>query len=141
MEFRPGFRLSVLDAAALGAGACLFIVAIVLTWRVAFAVVFVVGHFFLFCNVFRIARILELMWVAVFVALEGGRLSTGTPVISTVIWISLALTVCVVLVELRRPSYHGVLWKTVNPGLREWFEMHLARGEVSDTSDGPDHPS
>ena len=141
MEFRPGFRLSVLDAAALGVGVCLFIVAILLAWGIAFAVAFAVGHFFLFCNVFRIARILELTWVAVFVALEGARLSTGTPGVSTVIWISLALTLCVVLVELRRPSYHGVLWKTANPGLKEWFETHLARGEVSDTADGPDHPT
>jgi hypothetical protein len=37
-------------------------------WEFGFAVAFVVGHFFLFCNVFRIGCKHELIWAALFTA-------------------------------------------------------------------------
>lgn len=39
-------------------------------WWAGAAVVCVVGHFFLFCNVFRIARASELIWAGTFVVLS-----------------------------------------------------------------------
>jgi hypothetical protein len=30
-----------------------------------------------------------------------------------------------VIFEMRKPSYHGVFWRRVNPNLRQWWE---ARG-------------
>lgn len=36
-------------------------------WWLGFIVAFVVGHFFVFCNIFRVARPLELAWSGVFV--------------------------------------------------------------------------
>jgi len=66
-KFRPGFRLSLIDAIVVAVGVALSI----LLWNTAhigIMIAFVVGHFFLFCNVFRIARRLELIWSGVFVA-------------------------------------------------------------------------
>ena len=97
---------------------------------------FVLGHFFLFCNVFRIARVLELAWVAAFLALEGTRLLAGTPSTGAVVCIALACSVCAGVIEMRRPSYHGVLWKAVNPGLRDWFDAQQARRQAAGTADG-----
>ena len=63
---QPGIRVSRLDAAVL------LLAGIVVwgSWNVhrefAFAVAFVVGHFFLFCNVFRVARKYELIWAVFF---------------------------------------------------------------------------
>ena len=70
MEFRPGFRISRTDIAALCIGAIALTLAIVQEWRIAFAIGSVVLHFFMFCNVFRIARAFELIWMFSFIALE-----------------------------------------------------------------------
>jgi hypothetical protein len=88
-----------------------------------FAVAFVVGHFFLFCNVVRMARPYELAWAAAFLAAASATLLTGSPGWPATIALSLAVTLVVVVLQMRRPSYHGVLWQRVNPGLREWWEQ------------------
>jgi hypothetical protein len=120
-EFKPGFRLSIVDVIVLLAG----IPAVV--WLshdfpvMAFVIAFALGHFFLFCNVFRIARPLELIWAGVFTGLAGATISSGRPGWPSTIVISLAVTVVVVLIEMRKPSYHGVGWKRINPGLIDWW--------------------
>src|SRR5262245_56032743 len=64
-QFNPGFRLSKLDIGVLVVGTILAVVLWQETWWMGFIVAFVVCHFFLFCNIFRIARPLELIWSAV----------------------------------------------------------------------------
>jgi hypothetical protein len=60
--FAPGFRLSAIDVGVVLAGAIgSFLVAQVESWF-GLAIAFTVGHFFLFCNVFRMPRPLELAW-------------------------------------------------------------------------------
>ena len=78
-------------------------------------------HFFLFCNVFRIARSLELAWSAFFLACVGVREFAG------VSWLLLgaailAATVVVLWLEVRKESYHGVLWQRWNPQLAAWWQ-------------------
>lgn len=81
----------------------------------------VIGHFFLFCNVFRLARPLELAWAAVFVALAGATVAINWPGwIATTIG-TLVMTAIVIALEMRKASYHGVLWRRINPGLKEWW--------------------
>lgn len=124
--FAPGFRLSKLDIAVLiGGFAAAVIVGLLIVW-LGFAIAFVLAHFFLFCNVFRLARPLELTWAAAFVALASGTLTFEFPGWPATAVVSLVVTVVVVLLEMRKPSYHGVGWAWINPGLRGWWEKRAA---------------
>lgn len=122
MDFRPGFRLSVLDIGVLAVGGSAAYFGFMREWPVAFAIAFVVGHFFLFCNVFRMGRALELTWVGVFGTLETTRLIFGMLHLGVVIAVSISATIVLVVIECRKPSYHGILWKKINPELRQWFD-------------------
>jgi hypothetical protein len=76
-DFKPGFRVSAIDVAVLIVGACATAyVATYAPW-IGIAIGFVVAHFFLFCNVVRMARRLELTWAAIFVALAAGGSARG----------------------------------------------------------------
>lgn len=120
-QFRPGFRISPLDGLVLFLGADL---AFLLGREMAVAgllVAFVVGHFFLFCNVFRISRGSELIWAAVFVILAVAAIVAGTPPWPVVFGVSLVLTAWLIRLEMAQPSYHGVGWRRFNPGLEDWW--------------------
>jgi hypothetical protein len=117
--FAPGFRLSRVDAIVIAGGAAGAIALSMFEWWWGFVVAFVLGHFFLFCNVVRMARPLELIWGAVFVALAAATISLGAPGWPATALLSLAVTAIVVVVEMRKPSYHGVGWQWINPGLPE----------------------
>ena len=66
--FTPGFRLSTLDVLVLVIGTAVATALATVTWWWGFVVGFVLAHFFLFCNVLRLRRSLELVWAGVFVA-------------------------------------------------------------------------
>ena len=120
-EFRPGFRCSALDAVVLAAGILAsFTMGLQGGWM-SFVIPYVVGHFFLFCNVFRIARRSELLWAVVFVALALLTISSGRPGWPATIAISFTVTVVVIGLALRRPSYHGIGWRRLNPELHSWW--------------------
>lgn len=80
------------------------------------------GHFFLFCNVFRVRRRYELAWAAAFLvnvlawhladALEWWRvLALQTP-----------LTLAAIVAEVRSSTYHGAFAARWNPrGLERWL--------------------
>jgi hypothetical protein len=120
--FSPGFRLSKLDVVVLVLGTVAAAIAGIFVWWVGYVIALVIGHFFLFCNVFRLARPLELAWAAVFVALAGATVASDWPGwIATTVG-TLVATVVVIGLEMRKASYHGVLWERINPGLREWWE-------------------
>ena len=120
--FSPGFRISSLDRVVLLLGAAAsFLAAQVDAW-LGLVVAFTVGHFFLFCNVFRMPRSLELVWAAVFVLLIGGTITFQVPEWPISFTASFVCTVLVVAVQMRRPSYHGVAWKRINPQLPAWWK-------------------
>ena len=96
--------------------------AIALLWRPARGVVwpipFALGHFFLFCNVFRVRRSFELAW-------------TGALMVNVVAWwlagrfdwapILLAqtpVTLAVLLLELRSDRYHGIFHESLQRARR-----------------------
>ena len=119
--FSPGFRLSKLDVVVLVLGSVAAAIAASFVWWVGYVIALVIGHFFLFCNVFRISRPLELAWAAVFVGLAGATVASEWPgwLVTTIV--TLAMTAIVITLDMRKASYHGVLWERINPGLREWW--------------------
>ena len=125
-EFKPGCRLSALDACVLVCGTVGSVVAWQTAWWVGFVIAFVVAHFFLFCNVFRMSRPLELVWAAAFVALAGSTVVSARPGWLVTVAGSLVVTVVVIAIEMRCPSYHGIAWQRLNPGLPQWWESRLA---------------
>lgn len=114
--------MSASDGAALIAGA---LVAAFAWPRVPWAglcAAYVVVQFFLFCNVLRVSRALELAWIAAFLPAAASSGRGGPPGWPVTIGLSLAAAVVAAVVELRKPSYHGVGWSRVNPGLRAWWD-------------------
>lgn len=124
-EFKPGFRFSSLDACIIGAGAVGSFIAWQRSWWIGFVIAFVVLHFFLFCNVFRTSRRLELTWALIFIILTRSTVGSGFPSWTLTILLSLAVTIVVVGIETRKPSYHGIGWNLVNPNLREWWDASM----------------
>jgi len=127
-KFQPGFRLSALDVVVLVAGGVASAYATTFDRWLAVAIAFVVAHFFLFCNVLRMSRPLELIWAATFAALAVAAISQGVPSWPVVFAISSTVTVIVAAIEMRRPSYHGVGWQKLNPRLPEWWQSATAAG-------------
>lgn len=126
MSFAPGFRLSIVDCCVLAIGLPAAAYLWTLTWWWGFVPAFVLLHFFLFCNVFRIARALELIWGTIFVALAGATIALDVPGWPVTIPLTLLTTIIVIALEMRKPSYHGILWQRINPGLRAWWESNGA---------------
>lgn len=124
--FAPGFRLSVADVFVLFGGTISAIVLSMYVWWRGFIPAFVLAHFFLFCNMGRIARPLELIWAGVFISLAGTTIAFEMPGWLVTVLVSLFVTVVVFVVEMRKPSYHGVGWQWINPGLPEWWEARVA---------------
>ena len=126
--FAPGFRLSVLDMTVLTVGvtAAFALANTVCWWGLVFG--FVLGHFFLFCNVVRMSRPLELAWAAVFFFLAAATIALGTPGWRVTVSVSLFATVVVVVVQIRKPSYHGVGWRWINPKLPIWWKSRKSKG-------------
>jgi hypothetical protein len=123
--FSPGFRFSLIDSIVLVAGS----VASMALWPslpiVSVAIAVVVGHFFLFCNVFRIARLPELAWAGVFLLVMADVILWQRLSIPLAVVVVLFMTLLVIGLEMRKPSYHGIFWQAINPDLPQWWaERH-----------------
>ncbi len=114
---RPGFRLSVRDVIVLGfaGGAAWWL------WPrsvlAASLVLTVVGHFFLFCNVFRVPTRLELTWATLFLLNVVGFSQFGSLTPVNYLFAQLPITLIILALTLRHANYHGILWSKVNPDL------------------------
>ena len=62
----------------LAGGVVAAIVLSMFVWWQGFVVGFVVAHFFLFCNVVRMARPLEFLWSGIFVALAAATIARSS---------------------------------------------------------------
>lgn len=91
-------------------------------WWAGIVVAFVVGHFFLFCNVFRVRRKPELVWASLFVLLAASTVLTEKPGWMVTFAVSFLVAVMLIYRETKMLSYHGVGWQRLNPGLLEWWE-------------------
>ena len=120
-----GLRLSAVDATVL----VLTAAGTVLGWRRTDGVIlllpFVVGHFFLFCNVFRIRRKPELVWGSVFLLLCVTSFLLGQFSVSWLCGLQLGVTLVILFIEIRHPRYHGIFARTLNPRLEEYLQGRL----------------
>ena len=123
-DFQPGFRFSRFDALILVAGALTAIGVAFWNPLAGVVVAFVLGHFFLFCNVFRIARVPELIWAAIFFALATLAMFSDHPLRMWILAFGVSIGVAALLIalETRKPSYHGIGWRRFNPGLKDWWD-------------------
>jgi hypothetical protein len=124
-KFDPGFRVSRRDilvlVTAIGGAAALASVHAVF----AAALLFVVGQFFLFCNVFRIRRSLELAWTAIFCLFAVLSERVGRPTWTETFLICQAMALLLIALEMQHPMYHGIGWRTLNPDLIvRWVQRH-----------------
>jgi hypothetical protein len=125
-------RFSVVDGIVLIAGTIASIGLGALVWWFGFVIAFTIAHFYLFCNVFRMSRALELLWAAIFVVLCSATIALDSPGWVLTAVISLGATVVLVIVELKKPSYHGVAWQKINPGLRVWWETRHSKAATTE---------
>lgn len=102
-----GFRFSWTDALAIVVCAIATYFGLKTIGSLAWLFPFVLGHFFLFCNVFRIRRLPELVWAGGFLMLATGCLVADISVLHAM-WLVLPLTMGVLIYAVRQPHYHGV---------------------------------
>ncbi len=124
IQFNPGFRLSAIDCFVLILGAVGTVWAFPIESVLGLAIAFTVGHFFLFCNIVRMARPRELVWAVAFITLSSASALIGTPTWHQTFIASLAITCVLLVLEMRSPSYHGIFWQRINPNLRAWWQTH-----------------
>jgi hypothetical protein len=105
---RPGFRFSRSDAFVLVAGAALTFALWPTLGSYALLVPVALGHFFLFCNVFRVRRGVELLWAGVFLANFAAWGLLGRFSWARVLLTQLPVTLAILVVEVRHPRYHGI---------------------------------
>ena len=118
---RYGFRFSLTDAIVLVFGAAA-------TWAlwqqdlpIWWMIPCVVGHFFLFCNVFRVRRTYELIWAAMFLLNTGYWLNHDAMGWNpTLLW-QLPVTLVAIIAELRSANYHGIGARRINPKLEAYL--------------------
>jgi hypothetical protein len=122
MKFQPGFRLSEMDVGILMLGVCAAVLLARLDERLGLASLFVLAHFFLFCNVLRMSRPLELIWAVLFVLLAGSTFTFDLPSWNYTLIAILVVTLILAIVQILQPSYHGVLWRKINPNLKQWWD-------------------
>jgi hypothetical protein len=85
-----------------------------------------VGHFFLFCNVFRIHRKLEYAWAAAFILNVAGWSLAGSADWARILAVQTPLTLALIGWEMSRPRYHGLGARSIN---RRSIDAWL-RGEI-----------
>lgn len=121
-SFSPGFCISLVDVVILIVGFIGSISLGYLAWWAGFIFGFVIIHFFLFCNVFRIPQILELIWACAFFVFASATILTGTPGWIATFISSMILSAFLIWKAVKRADYHGICWRTWNPGLKDWWE-------------------
>ncbi|MDQ1920503.1 hypothetical protein [Massilia pseudoviolaceinigra] len=120
--FKPGFRMSFTDVIVIILGICGSVVGMRMDAGSGLPVALVVGHFFAFCNVFRLPRKLELIWATFFLIAAGTTIVWQWPGWYPASALSIICAVVLVGIHMRQPSYHGVGWKYLNPHLPAWWE-------------------
>jgi hypothetical protein len=120
-----GFRFSATDAAVilvLAVSACALARLGNELWLL---LVIVAGHFFLFCNVFRVRRKFELVWAASFIFNTGLWLWFDEVTWLRIFLCQLPLTLVVVGAEIKSAHYHGVFASRLNRKLNGYLEGRI----------------
>jgi hypothetical protein len=115
-----GFRFSRGDLVIVLIGALATLAVAAYQLDLAVAIPIVVGHFFLFCNVFRVGRTAELVWAGLLLLNAGGWLMAGHFCWGSVVGIQCLVTLTVIVHALRSPDYHGLGCQRINPLGYRW---------------------
>lgn len=110
---KHGFRFSLIDALAIIVCAVITVGGFGIVGSAAWLFPFVLGHFFLFCNVFRVPRKPELVWAAAFLVLSAACLISDVSILHAM-WLVLPVTAGVLLYSICLPTYHGIFSRTDN---------------------------
>lgn len=116
-----GFRFSAVDGVVLVLGALLGVAGWHYLGQVGLLAPFVVGHFFLFCNVFRVRRKLELVWSALFLLNVAAWIYADS---SDVWWFGgaqMLVTVAVIACEMTSAQYHGIFARRINRRIDDYL--------------------
>jgi hypothetical protein len=116
-----GFRFSLVDAAALAVFAITAAGLHRLGSSLSWMVVIVAGHFFLFCNVFRVVRRRELIWSGLFILNVGFWLLLGRLEWFNVLACQLPVSTGVIAWEIKAARYHGIFADRLNPALDDYL--------------------
>ena len=113
-ERKEGFRLSVVDVVFIAAAVAATVFLRERLGDSVWVIPFAVGHFFLFCNVFRVRRKYELIWVALFFVNV-----TAWAGLDGFSWIrvlasQLPFTLLAIGLEMRSREYHGIGCRRIN---------------------------
>ncbi|HWH72448.1 MAG TPA: hypothetical protein VNT26_24010 [Candidatus Sulfotelmatobacter sp.] len=120
-----GFRFSLTDAVALVAFGAVAAGLYRLESSFSWLVVIAAGHFFLFCNVFRLVRRRELIWTALYLLNVGFWLLLGRLDWFSVLACQLPVSVGVISWEMKATRYHGVGADRLNPALNDYLEGRI----------------
>jgi len=128
----PGFRCSFTDVLVL-------IIAPLATWwlwpqlgAMAAVILFAVGHFFLFCNVFRVHRNKELLWAGAAIINVGIWTIAGQWWWPGILLAQSPLTLAVITWEISSPGYHGIGWNPLKKSLPTTPDQAAAAPPPSD---------
>ncbi|MDF1660346.1 MAG: hypothetical protein P1V97_01140 [Planctomycetota bacterium] len=114
-----GFRFSMVDAIAIAI--CVVSTVYLYPQIGADALLFsvVLGHFFLFCNVFRVRRNYELIWAALFLVNFVAWRLTGPVDWAAILSCQTPATLIAIIAEIRSPEYHGIFSHSRIPSFEE----------------------
>lgn len=126
MSERPlrtaGARLSVVDAVFIAAAAAATVFLKERLGDTVWVIPFAVGHFFLFCNVFRVRRSYELAWVAALFLNIGAWALVGRFSWPLVLAAQAPFTLAAIGLEMRSREYHGIGCRRINAAhIDEWL--------------------
>ena len=116
-----GFRLSRTDVFVLVLGISAGSIGYYYIGEFALFVPYVVGHFFLFCNVFRVRRKPELVWSGIFLVNCMIWIAVGAVNVYAILGIQFLATIAVILNEIRGPHYHGIFARRLNPQIDHYL--------------------
>lgn len=102
------FRLSVMDVLVLLLGIVLGIVGWNYVGDLGLFVPFVIMHFFLLCNIFRIRRKQELLWAGLFLINCSIWIIVGRMDVGWIFVTQFVITAAIIVNELRSPHYCGI---------------------------------
>jgi len=120
-----GFRLISTDVIILIAGGILSAFGYVYVKDLALLIPFVVGHFFLFCNVFRVRRKPELIWAGIFLINNTAWSLAGNVNVPGICVTQLIATVIIIGIELKSDQYHGVFAKQINAKIDAYLRKEI----------------
>lgn len=127
MNFKPGLLFNFRDILLLVAGVAIALSLFPQASRMSLVTAMIIGHIFVFSNVFRISHSREFIWSGCFVLIGSVTIISGSAGWLYTIIMMLLICIFAVGINMQKPSYHGVFWRRVNPQLEHWWTQEFNR--------------